>query len=266
VTLPAVRRAAQLRAGNLEWSVNGRRILNDVGIDALPGEMIGLVGPNGSGKSTVLRAIYRALRPDAGLVSLDDVDIWSQSPKHVARKVAAVLQETPQSFDFSVTEIVAMGRIPHLGVFDRETQADRDIVVASLASVGLTEFAERAFAPLSGGEKQRVLVARALAQQATLLVLDEPTNHLDVRYQFEILETVKTLNVTSVIALHDLNLAATYCDKVAVIRNGSVMGWGPAADVLTPDLVGEVFGVQVAVIPHPATGRPHLLLSPVGVG
>lgn len=262
VSVSEPRGGARIRATGLGWSVDGRRILHNAGLDAGPGELVGLVGPNGSGKSTMLRAIYRTLRPDVGLVSLNDADIWSLPGRQVARRIAAVLQESPQSFDFTVADIVAMGRIPHLGAFDRESTVDREIMAQSLAAVGMSDHADRAFAPLSGGEKQRVLVARALAQQATLLVLDEPTNHLDVRYQFEILETVRRLGVTALAALHDLNLAAAYCDRVAVVQGGTVVAFGPPAEVLTPDVVRQVFGVDATVIAHPATGRPHLLLAP----
>ena len=255
---------AALLAQDVSWSVDKRAILDGLGLDVRRGEFAGIVGPNGSGKSTFLRTVYRVLKPDAGLISLDGDSVWRLSTRDAARRTAAVLQETPGDFEFTAEEMVFMGRTPHKGVLDRETDEDRSIVSDALARVGMTDFAGRAFSTLSGGEKQRVLIARALAQHARFMVLDEPTNHLDIRYQLEILELVKSLGVTTLAALHDLNLAATYCDRIFAIQGGRVVASGTPEEVLTPDMLRRVFGVGANVQLDPQTGRPHLTFYPLG--
>jgi iron complex transport system ATP-binding protein len=259
---PAVETIALL-AKDVSWSVEKRAILTSLELDVRQGELAGVIGPNGSGKSSFLRTVYRVLRPDTGLITLDGDDVWKLSTRAAARRTAAVLQETPGDFDFTAEEMVFMGRTPHKGPLERETAEDHRIVSESLARVGMTEFAHRAFSTLSGGEKQRVLIARAIAQQARFMILDEPTNHLDIRYQLEILELVKSLGVTTLAALHDLNLAAAYCDRLFAIESGRVVHSGPPEDVLTPHLLREIFGVGAHVQPDPHTGRPHLTFFPL---
>ena len=241
------------------WEVEAKKILNEVTMRASNGEFVGLIGPNGSGKSSLLRCIYRSLQPDAGLISIDGGDVTQMTIRDSARKTAVVLQETPSEFDFQVEEIVFMGRTPHKGLLDRETDEDRRIVAESLERVGMTEFAGRNFWTLSGGEKQRVIVARALAQQTRFLVLDEPTNHLDIRFQIGILDLVKGLHVTTLAALHDLNLAASYCDRIYAISEGEIVASGAPEQVLRPELIRSIYGIGAIVQPHPKTGRPHLL-------
>ena len=239
--------------------VEAKKILDEVTLHASNGEFVGLIGPNGSGKSSLLRCIYRSLQPNAGLISIDGGDVTQMTVRDSARKTAVVLQETPSEFDFQVEEIVFMGRTPHKGLLDRETDEDRRIVAESLERVGMTEFAGRNFWTLSGGEKQRVIVARALAQQTRFLVLDEPTNHLDIRFQIGILDLVKGLRVTTLAALHDLNLAASYCDRIYAISEGEIVAWGAPEQVLRPELIRSIYGIGAIVQLHPKTGRPHLL-------
>ena len=241
------------------WEVEAKKILNEVTLHASNGEFLGLIGPNGSGKSSLLRCVYRSLQPDAGLISIDGGDVTQMTIRDSARKTAVVLQETPSEFDFQVEEIVFMGRTPHKGLLDRETDEDRRIVAESLERVGMTEFADRNFWTLSGGEKQRVIVARALAQQTRFLVLDEPTNHLDIKFQIGILDLVKGLRVTTLAALHDLNLAASYCDRIYAISEGEIVASGAPEQVLRPELIRSIYGIGAIVQPHPKTGRPHLL-------
>jgi iron complex transport system ATP-binding protein len=176
----------------------------------------------------------------------------------MAQQTAVVLQETPTEFDFTVEEMVWMGRNPHQGMFQRETAKDHDIVSEALYQVGMLEFCERSFVSLSGGEKQRVLVARALTQQAQFLILDEPTNHLDIRYQLELLELVKGLGVTTIAALHDLNLAASYCDRIYVVHHGTITAVGTPQDLLQPTLIREVFGVGSRVETDLSNGKLHI--------
>jgi iron complex transport system ATP-binding protein len=244
-------------------SIDGVRIIDRCDLVADPGLIIGLVGPNGSGKSTLLRTIYRALRPVAGAVLVGGDDVWSLTARQSARRTAVVAQEAHGDFDFLVEEVVAMGRSPHKGMLDRDTDADHAIIADALARVGMTTFADRVFGTLSGGEKQRVLVARALAQQSQLLVLDEPTNHLDIRAQLELLELVATLGVTTIAALHDLNLAAAYCDRLVVLDHGRLVADGAPTSVLDQALLRRVFGVDAYGSTHPETGRFHLVFAPL---
>ena len=244
-------------------SLDGIPVVHGAALVAEPGEVVGLVGPNGSGKSTLLRAVYRALRPVAGLVTVGGDDVWRLGARAAAQRTAAVAQENQAEFDFSVRELVLMGRSPFKRFLETDGPRDEALVDEALGRVGAAELGHRVFATLSGGEKQRVLVARALVQQSRVLVLDEPTNHLDVGAQFELLELVRALGVTTLTALHDLGLAAAYCDRLYVLSGGRVVGHGAPLEVLTPDLVRTVFGVRAHVGRHPDTGRPSVHLSPL---
>ncbi|MEU9510838.1 ABC transporter ATP-binding protein [Micromonospora sp. NPDC048170] len=231
-------------------SIGSTPILRDVDLDVAPGEVVGLIGPNGSGKSTLLRTIYRSVRPSSGHVLLGGEDVWSLSARAAARRTAAVLQNSPTPPGLTVREVVALGRTPHKGVFDRESAEDHDIVEDALTRTGVLGHADRIYGSLSGGEKQRVLLARALAQQPQLLVLDEPTNHLDIRARFELLELVHTLGVTTLAVLHDLDLAVRSCDRLAVLDRGKVVATGPVLDSLTPQVLSGVFGVTAETERH----------------
>ncbi|WNF46812.1 ABC transporter ATP-binding protein [Pseudomonas sp. SG20056] len=248
-----------LQISDLAWSPNGEQALLD-GIDLAvgDGQLVGLLGPNGSGKTSLLRCAYRFQRPDQGCVELDGEALWSRSPRWCAQRVAVVLQEFPQDFGLTVAEVAAMGRTPHKGLFDGDDQADLALVEQALARVGLTEHKRQAFAHLSGGEKQRVLLARALVQQPTLLILDEPTNHLDPRYQLELLRLIKNLGLATLASFHDLNLAAAFCDRLYVLDHGRVVASGTPAEVLTEALLAEVYGVQALVDRHPLAGHPRI--------
>ena len=248
----------RLQVDHVNWSVSGKPILRDVSLAVEPGSITGLIGPNGSGKSTLLRCIYRALRPDSGTITLDGNDLIRMDSRETARRVAVVLQEYPSDFQFTVGEIVSMGRNPHKGMFDRDTSMDRGIIREALVRVGLVGFSHRNFNTLSGGEKQRVIIARTLAQQAGFLVLDEPTNHLDIRHQLETMELVRELGITTLAALHDLNIAADYCDVIHVIDRGRIVAFGKPEEVLQPDIIGEVFGVGALMGTNPLSGRPHV--------
>ncbi|MFI2222969.1 ABC transporter ATP-binding protein [Streptomyces fradiae] len=243
-------------------TAGAHRLVEDVSLTARPGEVVGLVGPNGSGKSSLLRAVYRVLRPSAGRVGIDGADAWSLPVRRLARTVAAVVQESGAAFDLTVREVVAMGRTPHKRLLDGDTPQDADLVESALAAVDGTGLAHRPFDRLSGGERQRVLIARALAQQPSLLVLDEPTNHLDIRHQLEVLGVLRGLPATVLVALHDLNLAAYYCDRLYVLRDGGVTASGPPAEVLTPAMLADVYGVTAEVTIHPRTEAPQVTFLP----
>ncbi|QGV82032.1 ABC transporter ATP-binding protein [Streptomyces ficellus] len=256
--------ATELVIEGVTLSAGARRLVRDVSLTARPGEVIGLVGPNGSGKSSLLRAVYRVLRPDTGQVRVDGADAWALPPRRLARTLAAVVQETGADFDLTVREVVAMGRTPHKRLLDGDTAKDARLISRALEAVDAAGLADRAFDRLSGGERQRVLIARALSQQPSLLVLDEPTNHLDVRHQLEVLGHLRALPATVLVALHDLNLAAYYCDRLYVLRDGAVTASGPPGEVLTPLLLAEVYGVAAEVSVHPRTGAPQVTFLPGG--
>ncbi|MFD3612262.1 ABC transporter ATP-binding protein [Streptomyces atroolivaceus] len=258
--------AGELVVDGLTLTAGARRLVRDVSLTAHPGEVIGLVGPNGSGKSSLLRAVYRVLRPAEGRVRLDGADAWSLPVRQLARSVAAVVQESGIDFDLSVREVVAMGRTPHKRLLSGDTAEDARLIEEALATVHVSELAGRPFDRLSGGERQRVLIARALAQRPSLLVLDEPTNHLDIRHQLDVLGALRRLPATVLVALHDLNLAAYYCDRLYVLRDGEVTASGPPAEVLTPRLLAEVYGVASEVAVHPLTGAPQVTFLPGDTG
>jgi len=242
-----------LNVDNITLSIDGATIVDRVMLAVQLGEFVGLVGPNGSGKSSLLRAIYRVLKPQAGLTTTDGDDVWAMSARDAARRTAVMAQEAHAEFDFTVRELVMTGRTPHKDMFDRDSREDHAIVDAGLAQAGVAHLAERHFATLSGGEKQRVLLARALAQQAKFLVLDEPTNHLDIRYQLELLSLVRSLRTTAIAALHDLNLAARYCDRIVVMKGGRVLAAGMPSNVLTTEIIRDAFGV-LAIVKQDADG------------
>lgn len=237
----------QLAIDRISVAIDGKPLVDAASFSIAPGEFVGLVGPNGSGKSSLLRTIYRVMKPDAGSVLHLGDDVWSLSAREAARRTAVVAQERMGDFDFTVRDLVLMGRTPHKGLLAADNAADHDIVARSLDEVGMSHCTTRQFLSLSGGEKQRVLVARALAQQAPFLVLDEPTNHLDIRHQLELLELIRRLRTTTLAALHDLNLAARYCDRLVMLSGGSVVAVGSPAEVLTPERIAAVYRVRATV-------------------
>ncbi|MFD9945512.1 ABC transporter ATP-binding protein [Nonomuraea sp. NPDC059023] len=248
----------ELRAEGVSVVVNGRALVSEVTLAVAPGELVALVGPNGAGKSTLLRTFYRAMRPTSGRVLLDGHDIWRMPAKRLARTLAAVLQESPGSFELTVHDVVSMARTPYKRPFEGDDDSDRSIVRGALTELDVADLAEAPFDRLSGGEKQRVLIARALAQQPGTMILDEPTNHLDLRHQLDALRLVRRLGVTAVVALHDLNLAAAFCARICVMDGGRLVADGPPADVLTEDLLAEVYRVSAEIRPHPRTGVPQV--------
>ncbi|MQA16182.1 MAG: heme ABC transporter ATP-binding protein [Pseudonocardiaceae bacterium] len=241
--------------------IAGEYLVRDLSLHVAAGEVVGLVGPNGCGKSTTLGCVYRTLRPAAGAVLLDGEDLRTVSLRHSARQLAALTQDGHVEFDFTVSEVVAMGRLPHQHALGRHDEHDRAICDRALHRVDAAHLARRSYLTLSGGEKQRVQIARALAQQPRVLVLDEPTNHLDVRHQLEMLSLVRRLGITVLMALHDLNLAAAWCHRLYVLDGGHIVASGPPTDVLTPELLTGVFGVRAHIVSHPATGAPQLLFD-----
>ncbi|MGW0020959.1 ABC transporter ATP-binding protein [Rhodococcus sp. NPDC003382] len=241
--------------------IAGARIVEAITLSAEEGTFVGIVGPNGSGKSTVLRCLYRALSPVSGRILVDGSDIATISMRENARQVAALTQDTPMQFDFTSAEVVATGRLPHRATIrDSRTRDDR-ICRDALATADVTHLAERSFLSLSGGERQRVLIARALAQQPRVLVLDEPTNHLDIQHQYSVLSAARNLGITVVSALHDLNLAAQYCDRLFVLNAGRLVCSGTPHEVLSAQVIRRWFGIGGHIVTHPRLGVPQIIFD-----
>lgn len=245
----------ELLVENLCVSLDKKKIVKGVSLKVPEGKFVVLLGPNGSGKSTLLKSIYRTLPYESGTVFLDGRDCRKITYREFAAQVAVVSQFSNISFDFTVQDIVMMGRTPHLGILGREGKRDYKIVEDALDMVGMAEFAGRPFANLSGGEKQRVLLARAIAQQPRLLILDEPTNHLDIRYQLQVLAIVKKLGVSCIAALHDLNLAAQFGDQIYLLYQGEVVRSGTPEYVLNRNTIKEVYHVESNLMHQPDTGQ-----------
>lgn len=250
----------KIEAKNISLSYDEKQILKDVSIHAENKEFVGLIGPNGSGKSTLLKCIYRVLKPAAGAVYLGEELLEDMNYKTSARKMAVVAQHNYYNFDFSVWEVVLMGRSPHKKAMERDNQKDFQIVEEALKKVGMFEFRKRSFSTLSGGEQQRVILARALAQQTECLILDEPTNHLDITHQLQLLKTVKELNVTVISAIHDMNIASAFCDKIYVLKAGRIVGYGTPREVLTKELLKEIYEVDSEIV-EDSKGQMHILFT-----
>lgn len=236
-------------------------VLEEVSLTVERGQVVGLIGPNGSGKTTLLRALYGSITPTAGTVLIDGKNLKEISPKQLARRIGVVVQEPPSDLMLSVTDTVLLGRTPHLGAFERASRHDDELAAEALDRVGLLHLAHREFTLLSGGEKQRVLIARALAQEAECLLLDEPTNHLDISYQHQVLHLVRELGLTAVVVLHDLNLAARYCDSILLLSQGRLAAEGTPEKVFMPTTVDMVYTISSERVTAD-DGVPQLLFRP----
>jgi iron complex transport system ATP-binding protein len=241
-----------IEASGVSFSYGERRALVETGLLARTGEVMGVIGPNGSGKSTLLRTLYGALKPTAGLIQIDQTPVASIPPPARARRIGVVAQEPPSGIPLTVADMVLLGRSPHRTAFERYTATDRALAVGAMRRLGVEHLARRGYEQLSGGEKQRVLIARALAQDTDHLLLDEPTNHLDIGHQHAVLHCVRGLGIATVVVLHDLNLAARYCDRITLLHHGEVLAIGPPDQVLTPELLEPVYGVRVRRIEEPS--------------
>lgn len=249
-----------IQADNIQVSFGAKKILHDISLDIRDKEFVGIIGPNGSGKSTFLKCLYRVLQPNHGKIFFDGTEMSSLSHRDTALKMAVVAQHSTVNFDFSVLEMVLMGRSPYKGLLDRDQIDDYEIARHALAQVGLSDFESRNFNTLSGGEQQRVILARALAQRTECLVLDEPTNHLDIKYQLELMTIVKRLDATVVSAIHDLNLAAIYCDRIIALKDGHIVCSGTPQDVLSSDTIHHIYGVSAMVQTLP-DGRLNIIYN-----
>lgn len=248
---------------SLETGYGTRRVLKGVTLSVLPGETVALIGPNGSGKTTLIRAISGVLAVSSGEVRYDGVNFQKLSEDERARRVAVVPQARDLPNSFSVEETVSLGRTPYLNWTGSLAQSDQERIDWAIDRAGINELRERKVGELSGGEQQLVLLARALAQQAPVLLLDEPTAHLDLRHQSLLQNLVRELaakeNLAVLMALHDLNLAAIYSDRVALLVSGQLAALGTPMDVLTEEILGAAYQVPVSVITHPVYGTPLIL-------
>ncbi len=245
------------------YAFGSKTVLTDVDMTCAEGELVGILGPNGCGKTTLMRCMAGYLVPDAGSISYNSRPLGDLPPRDLARIRAVVEQQLVTPFDFSVYEYVMLGRTPYLGRFGSETAEDRRYVEEALGLTGSSPFRDRLIGTLSGGELQRVMIARALAQRPGILLLDEPTSHLDVRYRLEIMHLLRDLaGERAVVAvIHDINDAYAFCDRVLLLRQGRPVAFGPPADVLTSEALGEVFGVVASPLEHPGTVTPVLSFS-----
>ena len=239
-----------LEIENLTYKIDDSLISDGINIKFEENTFTGIIGPNGSGKSTLLKQIYRVLKPTKGKIFFDGIDIEDISSKKIARRMAVLQQENQSDFDYTVREIILMGRFPYHSFFmrDHNFEVDINLMKKYLDIVGLREQENQCFKTLSGGEKQRVLLARALVQEAELLILDEVTNHLDIGYQYKVLEILKGLNMTIISAIHDLNLAMKFCDQVVIIDKGRIIVTGNPKDIITRENLKEIFKIDAQII------------------
>lgn len=255
-----------LTAQSVSYRQDGHMILSDVHLSVKPGELVGLIGPNGAGKTTLLKVIGGLWSGAKGEITLLDRPLARYSARDVARIIAQVPQITALDFPFSVRQVVLMGRNPHLSRFEIETERDRRIAEQAMKRTKTLDLAERLIGTLSGGERQRVLIARALTQEARLLLLDEPTANLDIQHQIGILELVQGLiredGLGAVAAVHDLELAARFCGRLVLMDHGAVLAEGMPEDVLSPDILRRAYAVDTRAYPDPVTG--HLRIAVIG--
>ena len=241
----------KISANAIKLSFKRRNILKGIDFELHDKEFLGIIGPNGSGKSTLLKCIYRILKPDSGVIYLDGRRLDEFSYRETALKMAVVAQHSNYNFDFTVLNIVLMGRTPYKKLLDGDSTEDIDIACSALKKVGLSGMEDRLFSTLSGGEQQRVILARALTQDTECLLLDEPTNHLDIKYQLQIMDVAKTTRKTVIAVIHDLNIAAMYCDRIIVMNEGEIVALGIPKDVLTVERIYELYGVRSLVTNRP---------------
>ncbi|GGB50659.1 ATP-binding cassette domain-containing protein [Virgibacillus dakarensis] len=243
----------ELVAKEMEVRIGKKEIVKNISIQVRKQQFVGVIGPNGCGKSTLLKSIYKSLIPHKGTVFLDDLDVLNTSQKKISQRLGVVGQFNEMNFDLTVHQMVMLGRTPHKKLLESDKQGDFTIVEEALTRTNLLDYKDRSFLSLSGGEKQRVILARTIAQQPKFMILDEPTNHLDIRYQIEILTCVKELNIGVLAALHDLEMAAHYCDYLYAIKHGEVYAHGTPEEVLTPETIEALYRIKCQTYINPIT-------------
>lgn len=251
-----------LEAKDLHVTLGDNHIVKGVDIKVEDGQSVGIIGPNGCGKSTLLKAIYRVNPISKGQVFLDGKDMSKMTPKEIAKNIAVVGQFNEMAFDFSVQDMVLMGRSPHKKMMESFCEKDYAYMEDALEKTELTKLRDRSYLSLSGGEKQRVILARAITQQPKLLILDEPTNHLDVKFQFEVLNLVKSLNISTLCVLHDIELSARYCDYLYALKSGKVVNEGTPDSLLTKETIHTLYEVDSEIFANPITGALSVAYIP----
>jgi len=238
-------------ANNLSWNVGQVEILKQLNFQIKRNQFVGVIGPNGAGKSSLLRCLFRQNIATSGTLKFLQQDISNYSRNGLAQEIAVVLQEPPTHFEMTVFELVSMGLIPRQSLLSFSTKSDHEAVRKAIADVGLSNKLLMPFNTLSGGEKQRVMLARAMVQKSKVLILDEPTNHLDIQHQIEVLNLVKSMNVTVLLSIHDLNMAAAFCDQLILMDQGKIIDQGDCNEVLNQKNLSNVFKVNAMLEKHP---------------
>ena len=249
-----------LDISSLSFNFGSKNILADIDLSIKDNGIVGIIGPNGSGKSTLLKCIYRVLKPKTGTIFIDGKNINDYQFKETAKKMAVVAQHNDTHFDFNVLEMVLIGRSPHKKFMERDSAEDIELAYKSLEQVNMKDFADRNFSSLSGGEKQRIILARALVQNTDCLILDEPTNHLDIKHQLHFMSLAKDLKITVISAIHDLNIAAMYCDKIYALKEGQIIASGSVDEVITEEVIKTLYDVEAKII-YDEEKKPHVIFK-----
>lgn len=252
---------AVLQTAKLTWKVFDKTIIKNIDFALNQGETVAIVGPNGAGKTSLLKCLHGEYENYTGTVTLNGKPLDTIKNKDIAKKIAVVSQQSQSTFDLSVIDIVRMGLIPHKNFFDGDNQSDLEKIQFALNKVDLLAKQQQVFNTLSGGEQQRVLIAQAIVQAANILIMDEPTNHLDIYYQHQILNLVKGLNITLLITIHDLNLAAEYCDRIVLLDKGLVIADDSPEQVFTSENLKKVFKLECAIDTNPFTNKPRITFA-----
>lgn len=248
----------EIQTQALQLAIDNKKIVDNICLEVRNKEFVGLIGPNGSGKSTILRALYRSLKPASGTIFFDNQPLERLSLQYTAQRLGVMKQNSSLNFDFKVLDLVLMGRTPYKKPLELDSKADYELAMSALAGVGLQGYENRLYNQLSGGEQQRVMIARVLTGQPQTLLLDEMTNHLDLYYQFHLLELIKKMQVEVLAVMHDLNLAAKFCQKLYLLRQGKIIAYGKTEDVLSSPLIEETFKIRLKLY-HDEDGQLHLL-------
>ena len=249
-----------LDISSLSFNFGSKNILADIDLSIKDNGIVGIIGPNGSGKSTLLKCIYRVLKPKTGTIFIDGKNINDYQFKETAKKVAVVAQHNDTHFDFNVLEMVLIGRSPHKKFMERDSAEDIELAYKALEQVNMKDFADRNFSSLSGGEKQRIILARALVQNTDCLILDEPTNHLDIKHQLHFMSLAKNLKITVISAIHDLNIVAMYCDKIYALKEGQIIASGSVNEVITEEVIKTLYDVEAKII-YDEEKKPHVIFK-----